>query len=156
MSETSRLISRPTRRCLPAAAAAVAGLALAFTGPLQGIASATPASPAITIKWSGTTPYVSGSGFTPGGEVKVEVGSGTAVIFSANVAATEPIPPSLICVDGVKPICHEFPGLPGGVVSVALQLPPLGCAVLESAPVTATDLATGRVASTAVEWEGFC
>jgi hypothetical protein len=129
------------------------GLASAVSlGPLAGAASAA-TSPTITGP-SGTIDTslpVAGSGFTPGGQVHLEVDSGTAVISSANVVASEPNATE-VCVHGV---CHEVITL-GGWFQTTVALSNLGCAVIAHGTVKATDLSTGRVASKAISWEGPC
>ena len=131
------------------------GLAAAASlGPLAGVASAA-TSPAITGP-SGTLDTslpVDGSGFTPGGQVSLEVDSGTAVISSTNVVASEP--DSIEVCSVVKPVCHEVT-IPGGRFQTTVALSILGCAVIAYGTVKATDLSTGRVASKAISWEGAC
>jgi len=131
----------------------VCGLALAVSlGPLAGVASAA-TSPAITGP-SGTLDTslpVDGSGFTPGGQVSLEVDSGTAVISSTNVVASEPDSIE-VCPHGV---CHEVT-ISGGQFQTTVALSKLGCAVIAHGTVTATDLSTGRVASKAIVWQGAC
>jgi hypothetical protein len=146
-------------RCRPASVITgflLCGLASAVSlGPLAGVASAatspTTTGPSSTI---GNSLPVEGSGFTPGGQVRLEVDSGTAVVSSTNVVASEPDSIE-VCVHGVKPVCHEVI-IPGGRFQTTVALSNLGCAVIAHGTVKATDLSTGRVASEAISWEGGC
>jgi hypothetical protein len=137
------------------AGSAVCALAsIAVLGPLAGLASAA-TSPSITVTFPAySAPTVAGSGFTPGGKVFAEVESGTTVVFSADVVASEPVS-TWVCVTGLKPSCHEVT-IPGGQFTVPLSLPVLGCGALETATVKATDLTTGLTASEPIEWAGMC
>jgi hypothetical protein len=132
------------------------GLATAVSiGPLTDVASAA-TSPSITATLidGGPSVQIAGSGFTPGGQVRVEVDSGTAVISSTNVVASESSS-SWVCVDGVKPACHEIT-IPGGAFETTLELQSLGCGAVAQDTVKATDLSTGSLASEAVLSVGFC
>jgi hypothetical protein len=134
----------------------LSGLAVvASVGPLAGVASAA-TSPSITATLidGGPSTQVDGSGFTPGGHVQVEAYSGTTVISSASVVASEPVS-TWVCVDGVKPSCHEVT-IPGGTFETTLVLQSLGCAGVAQDTVQATDLSTGDVASEAVTVVGLC
>jgi hypothetical protein len=132
------------------------GLAAAVSiGPLADAASAA-VSPSITATLidGGPAVEVAGSGFTPGGQVHIEADSGTAVVSSANVVASETVR-TWVCVYGVKPACHEVT-LPGGTFATTVALQLLGCAAVAQDTITATDLSTGRVASKAVLSVGLC
>ena len=121
---------------------------IATLGPLAGTASAA-TSPALS--YSSVTGELSGSGFTSGGQVVVRELQGTSVLASITATATKPV------VD-----CY-YPGhcvlIPGGYIKASVYPNPavtLGCAMTETGTVTATDSATGSVASEAVTWEGMC
>ena len=132
------------------------GLAAAASiGPFAGVASAA-TSPSITATLieGGPAVQIAGSGFTPGGHVQVEAESGTTVISSASVVASEPVS-TWVCVDGLKPACHEVT-IPGGTFQTTLELQSLGCAGVAQDTVTATDLSTGDVTSEAVMEVGLC
>jgi hypothetical protein len=85
--------------------------------------------------------------------VHLEVDSGTAVISSTYVVASEP--DSIEVYSVVKPVCHEVT-IPGGQFQTTVALSNLGCAETAHGTVTATDLSTGRVASGAISWIGLC
>lgn len=132
------------------------GLAAAASlGPLAGIASAatsptiTAPSPTVNISLP-----VQGSGFTPGGQVRLVLDSGTAVVSSTNVVASEPSS-YLVCVYGVKPVCHQVT-TPGGQFQATLALSNLGCGGSAAGTVMATDLSTGSVASDPIVWTTIC
>jgi hypothetical protein len=134
----------------------LSGLAAAASiGPFPGVASAA-TSPSITVTFieGGPSVQVTGTGFTPGGEVSVDADSGTTVISSANVVATESVS-TVVCVTGVKPSCHVVT-IPGGKFQTTVELQWLGCAGEAQDTVTATDLSTGSVASVAVTNVGLC
>jgi hypothetical protein len=132
------------------------GLAAAVSlGPLAGAASAA-SSPTISAPSStgNTSLPVAGSGFAPGGQVHLEVDSGTAVVSSTNVVASEPSS-SFVCVYGVKPVCHQVT-IPGGQFQTTVALSILGCGVIADGILKATDLSTGSIANESIWWEGMC
>jgi len=124
-------------------------------GPFAGVASAT-TSPTITAPSPtvNISLLVQGSGFTPGGQVHLEVDSGTAVVSSTNVVASEPSS-YLVCVYGVKPVCHQVT-TPGGQFQATVALSNLGCDGSAAGTVKATDLSTGSVASEPIVWTTMC
>lgn len=131
------------------AATVIAGLLLCgltsitALGPLAESASAA-TSPAITVSSSNLDAVsVNGSGFTPGGQVRVELDAAWGVVSAANVVATEPSS-TWACVYGVKPVCHLVT-LPGGQFSTFLTVG--GCGGSMNGTVKATDLSTGAAAS---------
>ena len=133
------------------------GLAAAASlGPLAGVASAatspTITAPAVTV---GFSLPVGGSGFTPGGQVHLEVDSDTAGVpsTSTNVVASEPRS-SWVCVYALKPMCREDT-IPGGRFQTTLALSNTGCGSA-SGTVKATDLSTGSVASEPIVWTTMC
>jgi hypothetical protein len=133
------------------------GLASAVSlGPLAGVASAA-TSPTITVPAAtvGIDLPVAGSGFTPGGQVHLEVDSGTVGVpsTSTNVVASEPTS-TLVCGYGVKPSCHEVT-VPGGQFHTTVALSNTGCGSA-AGTVKATDLSTGSVVSEPIVWTTMC
>lgn len=133
------------------------GLAAAISlGPLAGVASAA-TSPTITAPYAtvGIGLPVAGSGFTPGGQVHIEVDSGTAGVpsTSTNVVASEPTS-TLVCGYGVHPVCRQVT-LPGGQFNTTVALSNTGCGSA-AGTVKATDLSTGSVASEPIVWTTMC
>jgi hypothetical protein len=125
---------------------------VAAAGPFAGIASAATS----TISYNSYNGTFSGSGFTPGGQVRVQEQVGTTLVGSTTVTAS------------LKVIhCYRYPEEPpdcvtinpGGLISGTLSPNPgntLGCAVTLTGTVSATDLATGNVVSEPVTWMGLC
>jgi hypothetical protein len=130
-------------------------VAAASIVPLAAAASAA-TSPSITVTLNDGGPgiQVTGSGFTPGGDVSVEVESAATVISSAEVVATDSSSVT-VCVYGVKPSCHVVT-IPGGQFETTLTLQSPGCGGEVQDTVTATDLSTGSVVSEAVTYVGLC
>jgi hypothetical protein len=94
---------------------------------------------------------VTGSGFTPGGQVHVQLDAGTTVISATNVAANLP---SLTCTrGGLKPFCVSFPG---GYFATSLIPSQLGCGEVANGLVQATDLATDLTTEEPISWVGAC
>ena len=128
----------------------------ASVGPLAGVASAatsptiTAPSPIVAISLP-----VAGSGFTPGGQVHIEVDSGTAGVpsTSTNVVASEPTS-TLVCGYGVHPVCRQVT-LPGGQFNTTVALSNTGCGSAVGT-VKATDLSTGSIATEPIVWTTMC
>ena len=139
--------SHRARRITGAVAVLLGALAsITVAGPLAGVASAATA-PTISYKYPG---QVSGSGFTPGGQVRVQETEGTTVLASTTVTATKP---SVYCY----PFIGCFQATPGGNISATLPYPGIPqCNVAVYGTVSATDLTTGSVASTPAAWVTIC
>jgi hypothetical protein len=136
------------RRVAPGLAGVLLG-GLTLITALGRLAPAASAATSPTISYNYATGMLSGSGFTPGGQVVVRELQGTSVPSSATVTATRPV------------VNCSSPGhcvqIPGGYILLAVYAPVnLGCAVIETVTVTATDSSTGSVASVPVSFEGMC
>jgi hypothetical protein len=88
---------------------------------------------------------VSGTGFTPGGQVRVEQDAPWGVVATDNVVASEPHT-DLVCGYGVHPVC-KWVTFPGGTFTALLTSTLPGCGGAVNSTVKATDLSTGAVAS---------
>jgi hypothetical protein len=94
---------------------------------------------------------VLGSGFTPGGQVQVQLEAYGNVLSTTETTATNS---TLECYrGGLKPVCHE---VGGGNLDAVLSSAPFFCSEFPFLPVTevdATDLSTGLTTTGTVDWE---
>lgn len=144
-----------TRRTAGIIAVLLGGLAsVASVGPLAAVASA---STSPTISYSQGSSQVTGSGFTPGGQVVVREWLGSTLLSYTITKASQP---RMFCPPpppGEPRDC--YPITDGGQIVATLSVDPmgtLGCGWTETGTITATDSATGIVVSEPVTWIGMC
>src|SRR5579863_6098784 len=86
--------------------AMIALISLAVIGPLAPALAAV--APQITISCTGTNSCTAtGTGFTPSGIVLAQAYAGSSAFSSTHITASAP---TLVCVTGLKPICHDVGG----------------------------------------------
>ena len=130
-------------------AAATAGLGLAMV-PAWGASAAAAAAASPSITWTTANGSMSGTGFTPGGQVLIQedLGSpvtGSTVMFSTNVTASQ-TRTTLVCKPAPQPFCTHVT-IPGGGFTTTVPNPPGNpCTSTGDAYLVATDRATGSTA----------
>lgn len=133
----------------------------------MGLAASLAAFPAVASA-SGPTVFASstsnidifdvvGNGYTPGGNVHVEVDFNGAAVYSTNVTTSLPSTHFICIYGGVKPNCH-WVTFPGGSFSTTVSDQESGC-VNPNGPapvyvIKATDVSTGAAATTQVTGYG--
>jgi hypothetical protein len=92
-----------------------------------------------------------GSGFTPSGQVHPQAYAGTSLVASYYLVASAP---TLVCVQGVKPNCHE---VGGGTFTDGIPVDfSLACGASGEGTIRYTDVRTGLTASEPVTYWGVC
>jgi hypothetical protein len=132
------------------AVAAASACLIASVGLLASPASA--ASAALTVNCpAGSNCTVTGNGFTPGGQARVQDFVGTALVSSFTETAS---PSTLVCFGSNPRVCRSVGG--GGFSITLLPDPNLACGASAAGTVQATDIKTGSSASAAVTLVGPC
>jgi hypothetical protein len=142
-------------RVVTALTASLSAMGLAASlATFPGVASAS--TPVISASGDPSSPVVfdvtGAGGFTPGGNVRVEVDYNGAAVYSTTVAASEPRSQYICFYYGVKPHCQEVT-IPGGRFSTTVNDGGVGTVCNAPPPVyviKATDLTSGAVATTQV------
>jgi hypothetical protein len=127
------------------------GVGALSVSPLAANASSAPPTIEITGWPALADGVIAGSGFTPGGQVHLEVDLNGSVVTSTTVTAHNRI--QTCDYDQVKPICI-WSG--GGTFTTTLSIPFVCDAPNQTEAVVATDLATTRTARIPIATSGFC
>jgi hypothetical protein len=126
-------------------------ISLAAVGPLASPASAA-SNDQVTITCTGTNSCIAtGTGFTPSGRVLARAYAGSSDFSSTYLVASAP---TLVCVYGLKPVCHEVGG--GGFTTALPVDYGLACNSTAAGAVTYTDVSSGAAVSKPITWTGPC